>query len=147
MLFEPDDRLLPWIVGQMAMAYVKNDHQELLEEVDEEQQIYIAAGFCLRESSGNEEILSTFEDLEEVVYPQLKEHLQNNWNEAEMRRSRIRENYSHEDLYRRRQEVEMGVDWKVPHRGFAGDGMPKFTGELKNDLEIWALQHPEHVPI
>ena len=106
MLFESDDRLMRWIAGKMAMAYVENDHQELLDEVDNEQKIYIAAGFCFhRYTNENEEILSAIDDLEEEVYPQLKGHLQKNYNEFAMRRKLIRQNYTLQELYRKKRDV------------------------------------------
>ena len=145
MIFEPDDRLLPWLVGQMAIQYVRLDYEELLDKVDEKQQIAIAAGFCLRDGGANDEILNAILDLEDVVYPELKSHLQQNWNESGMKRRIIRENYTYEELYNIRNQVENNVEPFVQARGF-GPG-PKFTDEDKKNLEIWALWNREYVPI
>tara|TARA_B100000003_G_C10848116_1_gene337829 strand:- start:312 stop:887 length:576 start_codon:yes stop_codon:yes gene_type:complete len=148
MLLESDDRLMRWIAGKMAMSYVENDHQDLLDEVDDEQKIYIAAGFCFHGyTNENEEIQLALEDLEEEVYPQLKGHLQKNHKEFEMRRKLIRQNYTHEELFLKKRNVETEADWNVPLRGIAGYGVPELTSEHKNELEIWALHNPEHVPI
>ena len=42
MLFQQnDDRLLEWIVGRMSVAFMKSVHWELMQQLDEEQQIYV----------------------------------------------------------------------------------------------------------
>ena len=144
MIFENDDRLLHWLAGEMAMAFVKMHHGEYLANIPESQHPSVVVGFLTLESSESERIRYAVEDLEELVYPNFKSHLKGS-NVFEIRRARITELYSHDKLFKIKNEVEGIPEQKKLARGFGPSH--SYTDEQKNAIEIWALHHPEHVKI
>lgn len=144
MIFENDDRLLHWLAGEMAMAYVKMHHGEYLEDIPESQHPSVVVGFLTLESSESEQIRDAIEDLEELVYHNFKRHLKGS-KVFEIRRARITQLYTHNELFRIKNEVEGIPEMKKLARGFGPSH--SYTDEQKNAIEIWALHHPEHVKI
>ncbi|MEC7150924.1 MAG: hypothetical protein VXW85_00525 [Candidatus Thermoplasmatota archaeon] len=147
MLFQQnDDRLLEWIVGRMSVAFMKSEHWELMEQLDEDQQIYVATGLSRNKSEDADELHAAIEDIRHPIYAYVRQHLLHHWNLYGFKRAMVRENYSHQKLLNIRTEVETNF---VRFRKFRmiDENTPEMTEELKNELEIWAVDHPEHVPI
>ena len=144
MIFENDDRLLHWLAGEMAMAFVKVHHGEYLANIPESQHPSVVVGFLTLESSESEKIRDAIEDLKELVYPKFKAHLVGT-KVFEIRRARITQLYSHHELFKIKNEVEGIPEMKKLARGFGPS--QTYSDEQKKEIEIWALDHPEHVKI
>lgn len=145
MISENDDRLLHWLAGQMAMAFVKMHHGEYLQDIPESQHPSVVVGFLMLESGESNRIRYAIKDLEELVYPKFKQHLTGT-KVFEIRRARITELYSHSELFRMRKEVE-GTPEEVTVLKRVLGPTRSYTDEQKKEIEIWALDHPEHVKI